>query len=102
MKRTLLLLLLSSTLAAATPAAADQFLLGFTGFDYHVATPTSTHYLDVGDNYYSLGFITSVDPGLLGSYVDFGVNEYTYYMFNLTVATTLFGGTIVIADFDNS
>ena len=47
MKRTLLLTLLTATLAAAAPATADQFLLGFTGFDYHSATPTSTHYLDV-------------------------------------------------------
>jgi hypothetical protein len=101
MKRKVLLAFMTATLASAAPAFADQFLLGFNGFDYHLAGPASTHYLDVGDHYYSLGFVTSVDPGLLGSYVDFGVNEYTYYMFNLVVGTSFFGGTFLEADFDN-
>ena len=100
MKRLLLLPLLAATLAA--PAAADQFLLGFTGFDYDVPSPVSTHYLDVGDSWYSLGYVTSVDPGLLGSYVDFGVNEYTYYMFNLVVDVTFVFGTFLEADFSNA
>lgn len=102
MKRKVLLAILAAMFAFAAPAFADQFLLGFNGFDYHQASPVSTHYLDVGDKYFSLGFVTSVDPGLLGSYVDFGVNEYTYYMFNLVVGTSFFGGTFLEADFDNS
>ena len=100
MKRLLLLLpLLAATLAA--PAAADQFLLGFTGFDYDVPNPASIQYLDVGDEWHSLGFITSVDPGLLGAYVDFGVNEYTYYMFGLVVNVRFGFGTFLEADFGN-
>jgi hypothetical protein len=103
MKRRILLLLSTAIIAFAAPAAyADQFLLGFTGFDYHLASPTSTHYLDVGDGWRSLGFVTSVDPGLLGSYVDFSVNEYTYYMNNLTVATTFVSGNFLEADFSNT
>ena len=102
MKLKLLLISLAATMALAAPASADQFLLGFNGFDYHVSAPASTHYLDVGDKYFSLGYVTSVDPGLLGTYVDFGVNEYTYYMFNLTVATVAFwDGNFVEADFSN-
>jgi hypothetical protein len=102
MKRYVLLLMLTGALALAAPAAADQFLLGFNGFDYDSARATSTHYLDVGDQYYSLGYITSVDPGLLGGYVDFSVNEYTYYMYNLQVALTSFGGGVLESDFSNT
>jgi hypothetical protein len=92
MTRKLLLLALAGALALAAPAAADQVLLGFNGFDYDSALATSTHYLDVGDQYHSLGYISSVDPGLLGGYVDFGVNEYTYYMYGLKVDFESFGG----------
>lgn len=92
MKRKVLLLILAGALAMAAPAAADQFLLGFAGFDYDSALAGSTHYLDTGDVYHSLGYVTSVDPGLLGSYVDFSVNEYTYYMYGLSVDLSTFGG----------
>src|SRR5258706_3659601 len=102
MKRKLLLLCFAATMALAAPASADQFLLGFNGFDYHIALPASTHYLDVGDKYFQVGYVTSVDPGLLGSYVDFGVNEYTYYMFNLTVGTVAYwDGNFLEADMSN-
>jgi hypothetical protein len=74
MKRSVLLFIFTAALALAAPASADQFLLGFTGFDYDSALASSTHYLDVGDQYHSLGYVTSVDPGLLGGYVDFSVN----------------------------
>lgn len=103
MKRKLLPLFFAATVALAVPASADQFLLGFNGFDYHVAALGSTHYLDVNDQYFSLGYVTSVDPGLLGAYVDFGVNEYTYYMFNLKVASVAFwDGNFVDAVFSNA
>jgi len=98
MKRKVLLLILTGALALAAPAAADQFLLGFNGFDYDSALATSTHYLDTGDQYHSVGYITSVDPGLLGSYVDFSVNEYTYYMYGLKVDLQSFGGGVLEAD----
>ena len=101
MKRRVLLLILAATVALAAPAAADQFLLGFTGFDYDSALATSSHYLDVGDQYHSLGYVTSVDPGLLGGSVDFGVNEYTYYMNNLYVDFAFFDGDFLEADFSN-
>ena len=101
MKRKVLLLLVTATLAFAAPALADQFLLGFNGFDYHIATPASTHYLDVGDQYFQVGFVTSVDPTLLGSYVDFSTNEYTYYMFGLTVNVSFQSGTFIEGDFSN-
>jgi hypothetical protein len=86
-------------LVVALPARADQFLLGFTGFDYHVALPASTHYLDVGDSYYSLGFVTSVDPGLLGGHFDFSANEYTYALTGATVEVTYYSGSLLESDF---
>ena len=101
MKRSVLLFIFTAVLAFAAPAYADQFLLGFTGFDYDSALASSTHYLDVGDQYHSLGFINSVDPGLLGGYVDFSVNEYTYYMYNLYVDIQAYGGGFLEADFSN-
>src|SRR6516164_11381402 len=60
MKRKVLLLLVTATLAFAAPALADQFLLGFNGFGYHIATPGSTHYLDVGRQYFRVGFVSRV------------------------------------------
>jgi hypothetical protein len=101
MKRKTLPLIFVAALALAAPAAADQFLLGFNGFDYDIPAPGSTHYLDVGDGWASVGFVTSVDPGLLGSYVDYDVNEYTFHMFNLTVDAAFVFGTYIEADFSN-
>lgn len=102
MKRSVLLFILTAAVAFAAPASADQFLLGFTGFDYDSALFTSSHYLDVGDQYHSLGYVTSVDPGMLGGYVDFSVNEYTYYMNNLYVQTVAYwDGNFLEADFSN-
>lgn len=88
MKRKSLLLFLSALLALAAPAAADDvFLLGFTGFDYQDANPNAG-YLQVGEGYKAVGFITSVGP-LLEPYFDFGVNEYTFYLFDLTVSSNV-------------
>src|SRR5262245_51621756 len=102
MKRRLLLFLLAASLGLAGRARADVVLLNFTGFDYDVPSPASTHYLDVGDQYHSLGFVTSVDPTLLGSYVDFDVNQYTYYMFNMVVDVSFVFGSFLEADFSNT
>lgn len=102
MKRRALLLFFAFALAFAAPAAADQFLLGFNGFDYHIASTSSTHYLDVGDQYRSLGFVTSVDPTYLGAYVDFTTNEYTYYINDMTVAITFWDGVFLESDFSNA
>lgn len=101
MKRTVLLFILTAALALAAPASADVFLLGFTGFDYDSALATSTHYLDVGDQYHSLGVVTSVNTGLL-PYVDMSVNQYTYYMNNLYVASVPYWDLdILFVDFSN-
>ena len=85
----------------ASVAFADTPLLGFSGYDYHLATPASTHYLDVGDSYFSLGFVTSFDPTLLGGHVDTGFNEYTFFLNGLTVNATFFSGGLLEADFGN-
>ncbi|MGH7742522.1 MAG: hypothetical protein ACRENS_10935 [Candidatus Eiseniibacteriota bacterium] len=89
--------LLSASAAHAAPA--DIPLLGFTGYDYHVASPASTHYLDAGDQYFSLGFVTSFDPALLGSHVDSSVNEYTFLLDGLAVQATFYSGGLLEADF---
>jgi len=83
-------------------ASADTQLLSFSGFDYHLASPASTHYLDVGDSYFSLGFVTSFDPTLLGPHVDTGFNEYTYFLNGLTVTVTFYSGGLLEADFGNA
>ena len=88
--------------AAARPAAADTTLLSFGGYDYHLAAAGSSHYLDVGDSYFSLGFVTGFDPALLGGHVDTSVNEYTYFLNGLTVEVTFFGSGLLEADFSNT
>ena len=102
MNRKALLAIVAATVTFSAPTFANELLLGFTGFDYHTALTSSTHYLDVGDSYSSLGFVTSVDPVLLGGHVDFGVNEYTYSMFNMEVQATFFSGNLLEADFSNN
>jgi hypothetical protein len=101
MKRKSLLLLLSAFLALAAPAAADDvFLLGFTGFDYQDPNSNPGTYLAVGEGYKAVGFITSVGP-LLDPYFDFGANEYTFYLFNLTVSSHVSAFGFVEAHFQN-
>jgi len=87
---------------SALPALADTTLLGFSGYDYHLATATSTHYLDVGDSYFSLGFVTSFDPALLGGHFDTSVNEYTFDLTGLTVQTSFYSSGLLEADFSNT
>jgi len=88
MKKVSLLLFLAALLCATAAHAQETTLLSFTGFDYEDPGDGGT-YLDVGDGYKSVGFITSVGP-ILSNYVDFSVNEYTYYLFNLTVTNRFF------------
>lgn len=87
--RKLQVALLAAVLAGASPARADIFLLSFTGFDYEDANSAPAAYLAVAEGYRQVGFITSVGP-LLTTYYDPDENEYTYYLFNLTVATNTF------------
>src|SRR5438093_11908699 len=92
MKRKVLLLLFTAFLAGTVSAAlADEFLLGFTGFDYQspdtstVIDPVNhTDYLAFDEGYRSVGFVTSFGP-LLTGYVDTDQNEYTYFLFSLQV-----------------
>ena len=98
-----LLVLFCAVLASpAHAASADIPLLGFTGYDYHLASPASTHYLDVGDSYFSLGFVTSFDATLLGPHVDTSLNEYTYFLNGLTVNATFYSGGLLEADFGSA
>src|SRR5262249_16282431 len=54
--------------------AADLFLLGYSGFDYEDPNFSGT-YLDIGEGYRMVGFITSVNPYYLT--LDFTNNENT-------------------------
>jgi hypothetical protein len=95
MKRTALLLLFAALLVVpATAFAADEFLLGFTGFDYETDNvggpdPTPGVYLQIGDNYEVVGFVTSFGP-LLDPWTDFALEEYTIHMTGLEVQTRNF------------
>jgi len=87
MKRVALLLLSVALLAYAGPVlangGADEVLISFTGFDYQNPNFSST-YLDLGEGYKVVGFVTSSGP-LLASYIDFTSFEYTIYIRDLTV-----------------
>ena len=89
MKRRTLLLLLTAALAFAVPARADQFLLGFTGYDYEdpnlVGAPgdgSPPAYLNPGEGYRMLGFVTSFGP-MLAPYTDNTQFEYTIDLYGL-------------------
>jgi hypothetical protein len=69
--------------------AADLFLLGFTGFDYEDPDANDpdvdgSTYLEVGDGYKAVGFITSFGA-TLQPHVDQSNNQYTFHIFDLTV-----------------
>jgi len=94
MKRTTLLLFLAlSVIAVPAFAQTDILLLGFSGFDYEspnsVPGPDSTAYLNVGEGYNTLGFVTAFGV-YLAPYVNTTANEYTYHYYDLTVATYWF------------
>lgn len=100
MKRRVLLLLLMAVMAWTVPATADEFLLGFTGFDYTVPHRVNLpDYLQLGDQYYQVGTVTSFGA-MLSGYVDQSVNWYTEYMFDLTVTGRATGGTFIQATFN--
>ena len=87
MKRAALLLLSISLVAFARPVLAngapDELLISFTGFDYQDPNFSGT-YLDLGEGYKVVGFVTSSGT-LLSSYIDFTSYEYTIYVRDLTV-----------------
>lgn len=107
MKRNALLLLCAALLLVpVTASAADEFLLGFTGFDYEVAPgggadPTPGVYLQIGDGYEMVGFVTSFGP-LLDPWTDFAVEEYTVFMYDLTVSTRSFAAGFLACQFQNN
>jgi|SRR5215470_10549676 len=85
------------------PAAvsADTTLLSFTGFDYQDPNPSGT-YLDLGEGWKSVGDITSVPFPPLVPYFDASVNEYTYYMKDLTVIARFFAFPNLTVQFANN
>jgi len=102
MKRMVLLLPLAAALTLAAPAFAQEYLLTYDGFDYHVAAGGSTRYLDVGDQYFSLGFVPGAYPGRLDGAVDFTNNEYTYNTYDLTVVSSALNSGLLVVSFDNA
>jgi hypothetical protein len=91
MKRMGLLLLCASLLVVPTAAFAqgDEFLLGFTGFDYETAVgggadPQPGTYLQVNDAYELVGFITSFG-NLLSPWTDLTTDEYTLFLTDMRV-----------------
>ena len=100
MKLRSVLLLLTALSAFAIPAAAqDEALLNFTGYDYETDGVPNATYLDMGDSYFAVGFVTSFHPVWLEPYVDTGLNEYTFYQYGLTVDSYFFAGGILSVTF---
>ncbi len=86
MKRTALLLLFVVLSASAVPAFAQSnvFLLGFAGYDFESPNTNTAAYLEVGEGYNALGFVTSFGTYLAPS-VNTTLNQYTYSYYDLTV-----------------
>ena len=101
MKRKALLLVFTAVMALATAARADEFLLGFTGFDYQDPNTNPGVFYDLGEGYNFVGFVTSVGP-LLDPYVDTSVNEYTFNINNLFVTSRTAFGTFLVVNFSNN
>jgi hypothetical protein len=102
--RALLLLLAASFLLAAPVLAdgtSDELLIGFTGLDYEDPDPSAT-YLDIGDGYKVVGFVTSAGP-LIAPWIDFSSYEYTIHTFDLTVTgRTAFGSFLTVTFANNA
>lgn len=106
MKRTALLLLAALAVFPTAALAEDELLLAFTGFDYEtgaggIADPTPAVYLQVGDYYELVGFITSFGP-LLEPWTDPSVEEYTLHLTQLEVTTRSFFSGFLNCTFANN
>jgi len=101
MKRKALLLVFTALMALAPAARANQFLLGFTGFDYQSPNTNPGVFYDLGEGYNLVGFVTSVGP-LLDPYVDTSVNEYTFNINNLFVTSRVAFGSLLVVNFTNN
>jgi len=101
MMRTVFLLLLAVSLFAV-PASAQHscYLLGFTGLDYEDPNPEPGTYLAIGEGYKALGFVTDFGP-FLAPWVNPAVNEYTFYLYDLTVQDYYFDGSYLEVVFAN-
>jgi hypothetical protein len=94
---------LLSLVAFATPALAndpDVLLIGFTGFDYQDPNPSST-YLDLGEGYKVVGFLTSAGP-IIAPWIDMANFEYTLHVFDLTVSARFFASPNLTVLFANN
>jgi len=105
MKRLALLLLLAASLVVGVPLAHangdDVLLFSFTGFDYENPNTDPSTYLAVGEGYKVVGFVTSVDS-YLASYYDPSSFEYTFHLFDETVAVRSFFAPFLHVEFSNA
>jgi len=105
MKRKALLLIcaLLASLALAAPAFAndpDVLLIGFTGFDYQDPNPSGT-YLDLGEGYKVVGFLTSAGP-IIAPWIDESTYEYTFHVYDLFVNGRFFRAPFLTVTFTNN
>lgn len=109
MKRRAWLLLLAAVTFAAPAYSQTQTLFGFTGFDYvqtsapgglRVQRSAVPNFLQVTDLYHAVGFITSFSPLLVGP--DLGANEYTFHLYDASVATSTLVGNVLEVSFDDN
>lgn len=107
MKKALLLLFAASVMAATPAFAQRDFLLGFTGFDYAIPAPpgamnatraaTSVPFLNVGNGYASVGFVTSFSTLFAGFYLPGA--EHTYHLYNAVVVAAPFSNNVLDVQF---
>ncbi|MEO5987652.1 MAG: hypothetical protein ABIU54_02025 [Candidatus Eisenbacteria bacterium] len=104
MKRRAVLLIMVTTCALATVAKADNItLLGFTGFDYVQALPTSSGpgFLHTGDDYHAVGFVTSWHSMMSGA-VTPATEEYTFYLDGATATSSTYVDDVLEVTFSNN
>jgi hypothetical protein len=105
MKRLALLLLLAASLVVGVPLAHangdDILLFSFTGFDYENPNTNPSTYLDLGEGYEVVGFLTSADA-YLGPYYDPTSYEYTFHLFDETVVARSFVPPFLHVEFSNA
>jgi hypothetical protein len=108
MKKALLLLFALSVMAATPAFAQRDFLLGFTGFDYSsngcsscaggsANSTTVSPFLNVGDTYNSVGFVTSFST-LFAGFVNNSA-EHTYFLTGANVITSSFTNNVLEVQF---
>ncbi len=98
MKRAWLLLFAAMTLFAVPAQAQRDFLCGYTGFDYVVspAPHGATPFLEVGDEYRAVGFVTSFSTMFTGVT---GPGEHTFALSGAMVTGSSFVGGVLEVTF---